>query len=467
MRLDILAFILFCLWLFSPDKEIFGVACVLMLFLAKKGWREDEPKVILFGMIFYWLTVCTLMIYGIFFHKHLVDLTETPDTFVYTTYLALFATFVYGSGILLAIRKVKVTHANVLFKELQSYSARKLLIAYCCYSAVSSVLGGVVLSFGGLSQFGVAVIWMKWAFLTLLIIHTLLFPSNQKYVYIVLVVEVLLSFSGFWSSFKDYLFIAAASFLTFSTTINLRKVLFVSVLGVVAFFLMVVWSVVKGEYRQYLTGGQKTQVIAEQGTFDNLQKLTDLVGEKFSKENFKENFSQGLISLAYRVNYTEYFAMSVAQVPKALPFEGGALLMAGFEHVFKPRIFFPNKKSIDDSELTSKYTGRRFSGADQGVSFSLGLVAERYIDYGPIYMFVPIFFFGYLLGIIYKFILSRSFNHVWGLALTAPLFFLIPSLGVATTKFLGWLLTYFIAWFIINKFLLKRVDSFLKHKNDD
>ena len=406
------------------------------------------------------------MIYGIFFNKPMIEMTNAPTTFIYTTYLSLLATFCYCSGIFIAIKSIKIYEESQLVKELEKFDSKRLLLFYSIYSFVASIFGGVVLSLGGLSQAGVALIWVKWAFLTLLIIHTLLFPSNQKWVLIILLIEVVLSFSGFWSSFKDYLFMAAASFLTFSSRINAKRYIQVGVFGVIAFFLMVIWSVVKGEYRSFLTGGEKTQIYKSSSVSDNLSKLSDLVGERFGKENFDENFNTGVEALANRVSYTEYFAMSVRQVPDVLPYEKGALLLAGLEHVFKPRLFFPDKKTIDDSYLTSKYTGRQFSGAEQGVSFSLGLVAERYIDYGPFFMFIPIFIFGLLLGYIYKYIITHSLNRVWGLAFVAPLFFLIPSLGVATTKFLGWVLTYFLVWFLFNKYLVKRVDNYLKKQGN-
>ncbi len=464
MNIAPLALVLSILWLFSPDKQLFGIASALLVFLAKISWRHDEPKIIFFGVCFFWMTVCTLMIYGIFFNRTMIELTQTPTTFIYTTYLALFATLVYSLGIYFVIRKVKIHEEYQLVNELSKFDGKRLLLLYSVYSFVASIFGGIVLNLGGLSQAGVALIWVKWAFLTLLIIHTLLFPSNQKWVYLILLIEVVLSLSGFWSSFKDYLFMAVASFLTFSSRINVKRMIQVSIFGVVAFFMMVIWTVVKGEYRTFLTGGVKSQIIAQESKIGSLQKLGQLVGENFNSENFGENFNKGVEALANRVSYTEYFAMSVSQVPDVLPFEDGALLMGGLEHVLKPRLFFPSKVSIDDSYLTSKYTGRQFSGADQGVSFSLGLVAERYIDYGPFFMFIPIFFFGLLIGYIYKYIISHSLNRIWGLSFVAPLFFLIPCLGVATTKFLGWTLTYFITWFLFNKYLVKKVNNFLLKK---
>lgn len=465
-NLSIPALILCGLFILSPDKELFATASVVLLFLMKFSWRDNEPKVLFIGMIFYWLTVCTLLVYGAVFNKPMIQQTLVPDTFVFTTYLALAATFVYNSAIFLVIRKVKINKLSIVFSELKQYDAKKLLLFYCIFSFSWGILGVTIFSFGGLSQFALGLLWIKWAFLTFLIMHTVLFPSNQKFVYIILLIEIALSLTGFWSSFKDYLFIAAASFLTFSIVMNTRRVILVLFLGFSAFFIMVLWTVVKGEYRQFLTGGDRSFTIEETDKAKNLEKLSDLVNNNFGEEKFSDKFQGGVEALANRINYTEYFAMAVGQVPEVIPYENGALLEGGFEHVFKPRVFFPDKAIIDDSYITSKYTGRQFTGAEQGASFSLGSVAERYIDYGPYFMFIPVFGFGLIIGFIYKYIYTNSLNHVWGMSLVAPLLFLIPNLGVATTKFLGWTFTYFIVWFVFKKFALKDLDRYLRYSDD-
>src|SRR3954447_14884217 len=105
-NLSLLAFVLLMLVLFSPDKQLFACASILLVFLVKSSWRDNEPKIIFLGVIFYWLTVCTLMLYGIFFSTPMIDLTLSPGTFIYTTYLALFGTFCYCSGIFLTIKNV-------------------------------------------------------------------------------------------------------------------------------------------------------------------------------------------------------------------------------------------------------------------------------------------------------------------------------------------------------------------------
>jgi len=460
---SILTLILSILFILSPDKELFAISALLLIFIAKYSWRDNEPKVLCLGMVFYWLMVCTLLVYGAIFNKPMIKQTLTPGTFIFTTYLALIAMFVYCSAVLLVMRKVKPKKLSVVFNELKEYDPKKLLLFYCIFSFGWGVLGVTIFSFGSLAQLAFGLVKLKWAFLTLLIMHTALFPTNQKYVYIVLAIEVLLSFTGFWASFKDYLLVAAAAFLSFSIVMNTRRIALVLILGFAAFFIMVLWTVVKGEYRQYLTGGERTFEIEKTDSKQNLGKLADLVKNNFGEDKFWDQFKGGVEALANRINYTEYFAMAVGQVPKVLPYENGALLQGGIDHVLKPRLFFPDKPDIDDSQITSKYTGRQFSGEQQGVSFSLGSVAERYIDYGPYYMFIPIFGFGLMIGLVYKYIYTNSLNHVWGMACVMPLLFLIPNLGVATTKFFGWTLTYFIVWFLFKKFFLKDLDRYLKY----
>lgn len=83
-------------------------------------------------------------------------------------------------------------------------------------------------------------------------------------------------------------------------------------------------------------------------------------------------------------------------------------------HVLQPRILFPNKEAIDDSKMVNKYATRKVAGAKQGASFSLGFMAESYIDFGPYLMFIPIFCVGWLLGFIYKIIIQQSINYLWG-----------------------------------------------------
>jgi hypothetical protein len=99
---------------------------------------------------------------------------------------------------------------------------------------------------------------------------------------------------------------------------------------------------------------------------------------------------------------------------------------------FTPRILFPDKRAINDSDLTRQYTGLDVGGTDQGTSISLGYMAESYIDFGPVLMFAPIAALGLGLGRFYRWLLHRPGPMaVLGAAL-AP-FALLPALLAETS----------------------------------
>jgi hypothetical protein len=313
-------------------------------------------------------------------------------------------------------------------------------------------------------QMLMGLVYFKWVFLTFLIIHTSVIPSNTKYVLLFVGFEILLSFSGFWSAFKDYILVAVGAFFTLNRKITAKAFIATLFTVVVTFFIFVVWSASKGKYRAFLTGGARAQNVVQTNQLNNIAVLWDIVSEDFNAKNFSESFERGRDALVYRISYVEYFALALKQVPTFLPHENGQLLQNALEHVLKPRILFPDKQVIYDSDITSKYTGISFAGRDEGVSFSLGYVPEAYIDFGPVYMFIPIFFFGLLFGWMYKTLLLKGYNIVWGICYSAPLFQYAWMFPVPGTKLLGWSITYFVNFYLINRYLVKYLDSWLLRK---
>ncbi len=175
--------------------------------------------------------------------------------------------------------------------------------------------------------------------------------------------------------------------------------------------LGIVWSAIKGEYRDFLnqgTGSQQVLVPLD----ERAEKLVS-EGNAFSEEQFDE----GLQAMLLRISYVQYFAMALESVPSNLPFEDGELWFGAIKHVVMPRLLFPDKPILDDSEMTQKYLGIAVAGLDKGTSIGMGYMAESYIDFGPIGMFVPIFLLGLFYGSIYRFFIARRSNRILGFAL--------------------------------------------------
>ena len=112
--------------------------------------------------------------------------------------------------------------------------------------------------------------------------------------------------------------------------------------------------------------------------------------------------------------------------------------------------------------MVNKYATRKVAGAKQGASFSLGFMAESYIDFGPYLMFIPIFLVGWLLGFIYKMIMMQSINYLWGFTMVSSLWININCNGTAGTKILGWILMYYIAFLFFRYVLMKPLDNYIR-----
>jgi hypothetical protein len=454
-------FILVFLSILSKEPLLFFYSGTLLLYILKTFWRVNESKHLLVNVLLYWSVVSILISYSELANKPLNDLTRYGKSDLQSaSWLGLFALTFYLFGIRIMTKKIKSVRQEALYSILQRYDSARLIMLYVIISLSSALFNSSIIHVPG-GQLLLAISYLKWVLLTLLIVQTLVVETNRNLVIVLVIVEVLLSFSGFWAAFKDYVIVALGGYLIFSPRLSLKNYLLLFIVLVFSLTIAVVWTFSKGEYRKFLTGGERSQLIVQQHQIANISKFSEIVQKDFSPKNFKQSFSEGLENLIYRVSYIEFLAMTMNQVPVFLPYENGRLLQNAVEHIIKPRILFPNKKPIYDSELTSKYTGRKFAGAEEGTSFSLGTVAESYVDFGPIYMFIPIFVFGLWVGWMYKFFIVNGYNIIWGICYSAPIFQFAWSFPVPTSKFLGWSITYFVTFWFINKFFIKYLDHWL------
>ena len=112
--------------------------------------------------------------------------------------------------------------------------------------------------------------------------------------------------------------------------------------------------------------------------------------------------------------------------------------------------------------MVNKYCIRKVATAKMGTSWSLGFIAESYIDFGPVFMYIIIFMVGYFIGFFYSLIFIQSINLFWAYAMVLPLFNKISCNGTPGSKILGWMITYYIAFFIFKKILMKPLDNYLR-----
>ena len=149
------------------------------------------------------------------------------------------------------------------------------------------------------------------------------------------------------------------------------------------------------------------------------------------------------------------FAYVLKRVPDSIPHENGKLWGKAIRHVLMPRIFFPEKARLrSDSELTMIYTGLVLASDAQGTSISMGYMAESYVDFGSVFMYVPILILGALWGGIYRYFVSRGYPRLFGYAVSVAVVINANQFGVHATKLMGSMLMSFIVMALLLKFAL-------------
>ncbi len=216
---------------------------------------------------------------------------------------------------------------------------------------------------------------------------------------------------GAFANFKSVFFVLAVAALSSSRALQGRRLVTNVLCFVIVFTAGVVWTAVKTDYRSFLADQTLSDDLAPPAA-RRFEKLGDLVQSLNTND-----LSDGIEGMIMRVSYVRFFALSIVNVPTNVSYEGGRLWGGAITHVLTPRVLFPEKEHLDDSERTRLYTGIQVSGVEQNTSIGIGYVGESYIDFGPVIMFVPIFALGLVYGLIYRVFVIRTRHAIIGSAL--------------------------------------------------
>lgn len=444
---------------FSAQPLLVFYSLALLFILYKLFWRAGEPKVLFIGLAYFWLSIVVKIFYADFVGLKYEDLSLSYKI-VETTFLALIALLVFAVGIFLTTKNIQ-KKVYISYTETFGYSTTKVMSVYILTIVISIFLKGILFVFPAFSQLFNALVLMKLG-LMFLLIHTVYVQKKQMWLITLIIgVEIVLSFVSFFSSFQYILITLAVVFSFYPIKVSVKQYARNIVIVLATLYLLLIWQTIKGEYRFFLNQGTSTQTI-QVSTTDALNKIAELAekADPFDKDN------NTVAQSVERLSYIEFFSQAMVRVPSEKPHENGALWLNNIMHVLVPRILNPNKKAIDDSQMVNEYCIKQVATADKGASWSLGYIAESYIDFGIPFMYIPIFLLGCLVGSIYTLLITKSINFVWGFSMVTPLWVYINSNGTPGTKFLGWFLMYLIAFYLIRRFVMKPVDKFLRGSSE-
>lgn len=366
-------------------------------------WRRGEPPILLFIFFYQWLQSATGALYGNAIGVPLMDLHHYRGEHELASGLMLTGTLVLALAMRAVagrpVRNLNAQMSDIVSARPFSFWLRVYVVAWM-FSAICVVLASFV---AGLRLPLLTLSGIKWAAFVLLTFAAFGVPNRgapQAWI-LVFAFEFSLSIGGFFASFKEVFFYSLFGIAISRTRLGARILVPSAILGAVMIAIGITWTAIKGEYRSFANDGSGQQVVVV-GYSDRIAEIGRLLGEL---NRDKLNAATG--SFFERLMYYQFFGAAAANVPSAIPYTGGEIWGEAFSRPFMPRLFFPDKREINDSDLTNAYTGLGVSTAEQGTSISLGYMAEAYIDFGPVLMFAAIAGLGVGVGCFYRWLLRQ------------------------------------------------------------
>mgnify|MGYP003345626822 FL=1 len=333
-----------------------------------------------------------------------------------------------------------------------------VLMIYAAAFVASMASAFLIRASPGLAQVLDAVARLKVVGLMMLFIYCISTGRGIKWVFLVVLFEIAIGFTGFLSDFRAvfiFLGIAAiAARVKWKGSTTVGAVLGATVLITLALF----WTSVKSEYRVYAAQS------------DESQEIKVPLGERMSYLGRKAlapqeiNLSETFYALLSRLAYVDIFG-SVISVQEASP-EPQPMRQwtEAIEHVTQPRILFPNKPALSDTDVYMRLA-RAYSleTIRMGTSISVGYMAENFADMKFPGMLLGLFVLGLLLAYVIKIMLGFKLPQIMIDGIVMGFIFSMARDGVEVSlpKVLGGMMLFFLVTLLMNKFLFPRIVHFL------
>ncbi len=413
-------------------------------------WRKNSHNAFFWGMSFQWLSVNIKIFYGLYVGLNLEDLVDHPDHIYEANIYSNIGLIIMCLGIYVLTKKIK-------YPDPQSFdwSKYKQFDKVYIYYSLFFLFATPFSYNAALQQIFVYLTLIKFSLLFIALNQSL--ATKKKFtdlIYLVILFEIILSLTGFFSGFKDYLFVLLYTLVyQQSNNLKLSNIIKLTPLIVLLFYLGIIWSSVKVEYRSYISEGEAVQS-NNVGASASLNKLSDLVGNLN-----QDQFNIGFESLINRMSYIEFFSATINYVPLYEPHTYGERLFSSITYGLQPRIFFPNKPITDYSEVTTKYTGIFVTGKENATSISLGYMADAYIDFGKYFFWITPLVIGLMMGYSYIYLYKIAPSPIWSVAITFPFYYISNFYGFDSLKVIPPILYYTLVAYLFLKYLVPIVEK--------
>lgn len=446
----VVGFLMLLISPFSPDPVSVAVGGFMPWVLLVIVGVPHMPVAVLFYFVWQWSQVFARALLSIVDGQSMSSgLTGTGVLYAY--WYSLASLVVLACAFRLVLSGIRGPSPEDSRAHLE-WRPRDLFMLYCGTLVLAIACTYASRMVPGLTQQIEAVSRLKIVAEFLLFVTIMATGRGNTFLFVAVVIEVLIGFSGLLSDFRSvfvYLAMAAiAARIALSVTSIMAGIAWLSVLLALGLF----WTAVKVEYRDFATGGEETQHLSVP-LEDRMAYLGNLALSAGS-------IDWGLASYAmlYRFAYIDIFG-SVIDFQEASRDDGSMRQwQEALGHVFKPRVFFPDKPALSD---TATYA--RLAGLDPALvlrdstSISVGYTAENYVDLGFPGMLVGMFVLGLILaGAVRYFMGIRNLPWMVKQGIALALVYNAAGLGLEASlpKLFGSIVMFFLVYLVLAKFVL-------------
>jgi hypothetical protein len=427
----------------NPLLSLVGISFLLLLY--RMFWTNKKPVIIFWSLLFQWSQINSQLlcadVLGVE-HASLFEFSRLADE----AYLhAMGCLLALSFGIWVICRKIPVVDLTPRLQQLDPQRCLRLFIKF--YFGVSLLTA--LFYFSGIGQVVDALQKLQWGFLFLPFAACVYKSSQLKSLVLIMIVLFVSSFVGIFAEYKNILLYPLMFIFCVGTVkISTRQV-------VVACFFMflfvnvtLVWTALKGDYRAYVAAGARGQVFRVRGV-DALSYLADKVPDALNLATYQ----RAALDFSKRLSSIEYLSGVMENVPRSVPHEGGIVLLKAATHIITPRILFPNKPIISETEHLNRFIGRYMADSST-TSLSLGYFGDFYIDFGYAAP-VSIFILGLLIGLIYRKLFTIDPDHLMGIVIVSPLFSSLYLNEMSLINMFGQVMMYLLVVVFFRKYIIR------------
>ena len=405
----------------NPLETVWSV--ILAGILLRWFFWKEEPAIILLFIATPYIEIHTSLFEA---NNYGLSLNELfPDTGGTTFWISSTSLFTVSTVLHLCLKKWPhlIPPKQALQAAASQYSQTKLILAYVLLLAISRLIDANVSYGSSLSQLETFSAASSNIFLIMIALHYWITKERPLIFFGLFLIVTISSFYSYFSEWKTPLTILLVTLTTTLKRIDLLAVIRAVPLIASIVTLVFLWQSVKGEYREFLSQGNKSQEV-------NVDRSTAL--NKFQELSLSALetgiVSEEVVASTYRrAGYLEYFSDVLRKVPSQIEHERGMLIAESASFALIPRIINPNKGVKNDRVKVERYTDY-FFGYNSFASFSLGHYCEAYIDWGAIGMQIQMLLYG-VLGAILIYSSNRYYRESSAFLMYGIIFALMTPWG--------------------------------------